>query len=103
MNTPTPEEMSMGLPINYDTASRQERRAARLKYIELQDGACHFCGCPLDGPPSDAVVDAHIDLRMFPPGMFDDPVHLHHSHDTSMTIGAVHARCNAYLWQYKGE
>lgn len=31
------------------------------------------------------------------------PVHLHHDHKTGLTIGAVHAKCNAVLWQYYGE
>lgn len=30
------------------------------------------------------------------------PVHLQHNHDTGMTEGAVHARCNAVMWQYLG-
>jgi hypothetical protein len=28
---------------------------------------------------------------------------LHHCHQTGLTIGAVHAKCNAVLWQYHGE
>ena len=45
----------------------------------------------------------YITNSLFPPNFFKWPVHLHHSHDTGMTIGAVHARCNAVLWQYHGE
>jgi hypothetical protein len=30
------------------------------------------------------------------------PVHLQHSHVTGLTEGAVHAFCNAVLWQYEG-
>ena len=31
------------------------------------------------------------------------PIHLHHDHDTDLTIGAVHAYCNAILWEYHNE
>jgi hypothetical protein len=30
------------------------------------------------------------------------PIHLQHDHDTGLTEGAVHAYCNAVLWQYEG-
>ncbi|AGI61771.1 hypothetical protein VCO139_0016 [Vibrio phage VCO139] len=42
-------------------------------------------------------------MKLFPKNMFQYPIHLHHDHNTGMTIGAVHARCNAVLWEYYGE
>jgi hypothetical protein len=30
-------------------------------------------------------------------------IHLQHCHKTNMTEGAVHAYCNAVLWQYEGK
>jgi hypothetical protein len=39
---------------------------------------------------------------LFPPNFLKYPVHLQHNHDTDMTEGAVHARCNAVMWQYHG-
>ena len=39
---------------------------------------------------------------IFPENFFDHSIHLHHDHDTGMTIGAVHAHCNAVLWEYEG-
>jgi hypothetical protein len=42
-------------------------------------------------------------ISQFIKQILEDSVHLHHSHETGMTIGAVHARCNAVLWQYHGE
>jgi hypothetical protein len=42
-------------------------------------------------------------MRLFPKGFLNAPVHLHHSHVTNMTLGAVHGYCNGYLWQYLGE
>jgi hypothetical protein len=65
------------------------------------------CGRSLKGPstydPSVNDKAPKIDASLFPPTMFKYPVHLHHNHVTGMTIGAVHALCNAVLWQYLGE
>jgi len=55
------------------------------------------------GPPEFLSLEKRIDWDLFPPGFLKNPVHLHHNHDTGMTIGAVHAYCNAVLWQYYGE
>jgi hypothetical protein len=93
----------MKLPINYDRATRQERREARLEYVKEQGGKCQYCEEPLDGDPEILTLRERINLSLFPPGFMDNPVHLHHNHNTGMTIGAVHAHCNAVLWQYHGE
>lgn len=93
----------MDLPINYDKASQANKKKARLAYIDLQEGLCWFCKTSLDKEPSQEVLSKPINLRLFPKGMLNTPVHLHHDHNTGLTIGAVHSRCNAYLWQYKGE
>lgn len=91
------------LPVDYTKLSPSQRREVRLQYQKQQNGLCSFCKQPLDGDPEAYVKKARIYKYLFPPGMFKNPVHLHHCHQTGMTIGAVHARCNAYLWQYKGE
>ena len=44
--------------------------------------------------------DREVDESMFPPNFFDHPVHLHHDKTTGMTVGAVHAYCNAVSFQY---
>lgn len=75
----------------------------RFSYIEEQDGKCHHCNNPLDGEPTKEIMRKPISTRLFPVGFFSRPVHLHHNHNTGMTIGTVHARCNAVLWQYHGE
>ena len=93
----------MKLPINYKTSHWTVRKQAREQYIVEQNGLCCHCGNPLDGNPSDDVMRKTINMKLFPKGMFDYPVHLHHCHKTHMTIGAVHAKCNAVLWQYYGE
>lgn len=93
----------MGLPINYEKASRRLRRIARLEYTRLQGGKCHYCGYPLDGDPDRSVLVKDITPRLYPENFFDWPVHLHHCRKTGMSIGAVHAYCNAVLWEYHGE
>lgn len=93
----------MHLPINYVKASWTDRRQAREEYVFRQAGLCWYCKNPLNGEASKIVMESPIRARLFPDGFFKNPIHLHHNHDTDMTIGAVHARCNAYLWQYCGE
>lgn len=96
-------DLRMQLPINYNDASTQVRRMAREQYAREQNGNCYHCKQPLTSSPSLKIQNTSIDERLFPPGFFNNPVHLHHDHVTGMTIGAVHARCNAYLWQYHQE
>ena len=93
----------MKLPIKYSQADWKTRRKARLAYIEKQDGKCAYCDCPLDGPPDGEINAIPINKNLFPENFFENPIHLHHDHNTDLTIGAVHARCNAYLWEYLGE
>lgn len=93
----------MKLPVDYNQISYSERRNVRNEYVRLQGGNCHHCGTPLSGLPSSDIRTKYIRRELFPVGFFRWPVHLHHSHDTGLTIGAVHAVCNAVLWQYHGE
>ena len=90
----------MELPVNYDKLHYTERRAVREEYIKIQEGKCCHCKEPLD---EEQPHTKPIDRKLFPTGFFDWPVHLHHCHKSSMTIGAVHNYCNAVLWQYHGE
>ena len=93
----------MKLPTNYKILSQPQRREVREEYARLQKGRCKHCGEPLGSEPSTKVRRAKINLKLFPPNFLSYPIHLHHCHNSGMTIGAVHARCNAYLWQYLGE
>lgn len=93
----------MELPIDYETSDWRARRVARQEYARLQKGLCWYCHAPLDEEPTQRVRRLVIDWSRFPPGFLDYPQHLHHSHDTGLTIGTVHALCNAVLWQYKGQ
>lgn len=91
----------MHLPVKY--SSCRNKKKVRAEYIKLQDGKCHHCGNPIDGEPTEKIKRMVIDRRLFPLKFFDCPIHLHHDHDSDMTIGVVHAKCNAVLWQYHGE
>jgi hypothetical protein len=90
-------------PVNYNSLEQWERKLIREEYVRHQGGLCHFCKEPLSGSPSKEVSDKSINLKLFPPNFLEWAIHLHHDHDTGMTIGAIHARCNAVLWQYHGE
>jgi len=93
----------MQLPVNYNELGWQELRAVREEYIKRQDGKCYYCGAALTDPPAIESASMPIHKQIFPPKFFNYPVHLHHDHETGMTIGAIHAQCNAVLWQYFGE
>lgn len=93
----------MILPQDYNNLSQPQRREVRLEYVKIQENICSHCGEPLDQKPSKEVQEKKLDLRLFPKGFLRWPTHLHHDHDTGMTIGAIHARCNGVLWQYYGE
>ena len=93
----------MELPVNYGAIDQATRRAVREAYVQHQGGNCHYCNGPLASPPPADVKARKIQWTAFPPQFLKYPVHLHYSHETGLTIGAVHALCNAVLWQYHGE
>ena len=91
------------LPVNYNSLHWKERASVRKQYITEQEGRCKHCGGHLTEEPPSYIKDYDILWTLFPPNFLKYPVHLHHCHSTGMTIGAVHALCNAVLWQYHGE
>jgi hypothetical protein len=91
------------LPVNYEELNGRQRKRVREEYIRVQKNLCCHCNEPLSDKAADFVLSKRIDESLFPSGFFDWPVHLHHSHDTGLTIGAVHSHCNAVLWQYHGQ
>ena len=93
----------MNLPINYKDSHWSTRRLVREEYIRRQQGKCFYCGTFLNEPPSEEVTKKYINKKLFPKNFFKYSVHLHHDHDSGMTIGAVHSYCNAVLWQYYGK
>lgn len=97
------DDVGFKLPVNYDRLEWWERKAVREQYAVEQGGKCSHCGGDLTGDPIGSDAKRKINRRLFPASFFKHPVHLHHCHRTGMTIGAVHNRCNAVLWQYHGE
>ena len=91
------------LPGRYSQMSPAERREARAEYAKLQEGRCYYCKGDLSSGPPPEIEAKSIDWRRFPPNFLRYPLHLHHHHKTDLTLGVVHARCNAVLWQYHGE
>lgn len=90
-------------PVDYRAMTQPERRKVREAYVKEQDGFCCHCSKPLERAPDMSKL---IRWNLFPggrDGFLRYPIHLHHNHKTGMTIGAVHAYCNAVLWQYHGE
>lgn len=98
--TPTP---SVELPVDYNSIGTAKRAEVRNLYVAKQGGLCAHCKHSLVEPVPHSIAGMSIDLKLFPPYFLKHPVHLHHDHDTGLTIGAVHARCNAVLWQYYNE
>ena len=90
----------MELPTQYYKLAPRDRRAVRLRYIELQKGKCWFCKGDLKKEPPKRVRDMRLDLKLFPKGFLSSPIHLQHNHNTGLTEGAVHGYCNGVLWQY---
>ncbi len=89
------------LPTDYTKLSVKQRRIVREQYVQKQDGLCAFCCGSLSKPFN--LQEVYINKDLFPIGFFKNPIHLHHNHKTGMTIGALHAECNAIAWQYFGE
>lgn len=93
------------LPQNYNALTGHQRRTVRLAYELRQGGKCYHCQADLAGPPAPHVACLPINWQLFPGGtaFLRYKVHLHHCHSSGLTLGAVHAYCNAALWQYHGE
>lgn len=92
----------MELPTKYSELEPRTRREAREAYIEKQKGKCMWCSGCLKQPPPEDVLEKKINWDLFPENFLKHPVHLQHCHTTDMTEGAVHAYCNAVMWQYHG-
>ncbi len=107
----------MILPIDYNKASRNLQRLAREEYVRRQNGLCCFCNYPLSQETPDSVkkeyplafrehenylyaMGSNRKTGTFPKGMLDHPVHLHHNHETGLTIGAIHVYCNIISFVY---
>lgn len=89
-------------PVDYTTLNWQERRAVREHYIKDQNGLCMYCNEDIFSEPPNHITSKRINWSIFPPNFLKHPIHLQHNHSTGMTEGAVHAYCNAVMWQYEG-
>ena len=92
-------KQKLKLPIDYTIIDQKTRQKVRSKYCELQDGLCFYCGKDL---LCKTLVEKEINWNLFPENFLKYPIHLQHNHETNMTEGAVHAYCNAVMWQYEG-
>lgn len=90
-------------PQKYDELTINKKRLLREDYITHQEGKCYYCHSDLTGRPSLRVQRLTVTESLYPPNFFNHPVHLHHDHNTGLTLGAVHCKCNAVLWEYEGE
>jgi hypothetical protein len=86
----------------YSSMSQDERRVLREAYVQEQGGLCFYCSSPLKEDVPKEILERKIDWRYFPPNFLNHPVHLQHDHVSGLTEGAVHAYCNAVMWQYEG-
>jgi len=93
-------ERRFRLPISYHDASTSKRKKVREQYCEDQNWNCWYCKHDLREKPPSFITEQPFDKKLFPKMFLAHPIHLQHSHVTGMTEGAVHARCNAVLWQY---
>ena len=93
---------AFSLPVKYSTLSPSERRTVRLQYIKKQNNRCTYCNNYLKDFPPEKILALKVDKGLFPKDFFKYPIHLHHDHDTDLTISAVHAYCNAVLWVWEG-
>jgi hypothetical protein len=92
------------LPVFYDDLDwkKGEKKSVRDQYVKEQNGKCMWCNRPLGGPPPTEIQKMPIDESLYPPNMFEHPVHLQHNRKSGLTEGAVHAKCNAVMWEYYG-
>jgi hypothetical protein len=90
------------LPVEYDNLNWLERSAVREQYIKEQKGDCYWCKEPLQGEPPTHITDKKVNRGLFPYGFFVNLIHLQHDHGNGLTEGAVHAYCNAVMWQFHG-
>ena len=90
------------LPTDYTKLNGRTRQLVRNKYCQLQDWLCFYCEHDLQKSPPSFITEKKIHWEFFPEHFLKNPIHLQHDHDTDMTEGAVHAYCNAVMWQYDG-
>lgn len=94
--------IGLTLPTHYSDLTPYRRRQVREEYVRRQAGLCYYCNESLTSEPPTRITSLPIRWDLFPPHFLTHPIHLQHNHDTDLTEGAVHAYCNAVMWQYEG-
>jgi transposase-like protein len=89
----------------YDDLNWKQRLKLRDRYVEHFHGVCMYCHEQLDSEPASIVRDSTDEIAWdvspgFKEGFLKNPVHLHHDHNTGLTLGPVHALCNAHSWHF---
>ena len=92
-------------PQRYRDLNTNQRRKLLDEYVEHFRGRCLYCHLKLDGKPSRIVRDSadEIEWDNLPggkEGFLKNPVHLHHDHETGLTLAPIHALCNAHSWEF---
>lgn len=87
----------------YSKMSSLERRKVREQMVRDQEQKCWYCGTLIHSAPLAHIANFKHNERLFPPSMLKNPIHLHHDHDTDECLGAVHAKCNVYMWEVEGK
>lgn len=87
----------------YSEMTSNDRRSLRERMERAQGGECWYCSTPLYMSPPSHIENYKYNKRIFPPNMLKYPVHLHHDHETDACLGAVHAKCNVYMWEVEGQ
>jgi len=86
--------------VNYTELHWIDRKTVREQYVREQKHLCYYCGESLLEEPPNKILVKKINWKLFPPNVLQYPIHLQHCNKTGMTEGAVHALCNAVMWQY---
>lgn len=94
-------EQDSPLPHRYSDLNTSQRRKLREQYVEHFRGRCLYCDEPLNDKPHEyvrakATSIAWWNLPGGKKGFLSNPIHLHHDHDTDLTLAAIHALCNAH-------
>ena len=98
-------EYGSPFPQRYRDLNTSQRRKLREQYVEYFRGRCLYCSERLGDKPHKFVCESADDIEWnnLPggkEGFLSNPVHLHHDQETGLTLGPVHALCNAHSWHF---
>jgi len=82
------------LPIKYSSLSGERLSAVKEAYTCLQRERCWLCGNNLWDLPKYIVENPKLMGLCGNQLAEHSPLHLHHDHDTGLTLGVTHAECN---------